>query len=76
MQPDGSTIKRTTTWTYDADGRLTALGVARVSIGSGPSRAVIALTRRIGAELLQAGTYTSFTDDTISYQDANRLFQR
>ena len=39
---------------------LERLGVARVSVGPGPFRATLALLQRIGRELLEEGTYTSF----------------
>ena len=55
-------------------GRLHELGVGRVSVGSGPMRAVMALTRRIAIELKERGTYESFTRDTIPYAQANALF--
>ena len=54
---------------------LQRLGVARVSMGSGPMRATLALTRRIAKELVETGTYATFTDDTIPYAEANKLFQ-
>ena len=54
-------------------GELERLGVRRVSMGSGPMRATMALLQRIARELAQSGTYTAFTRDTISYTEANRL---
>ncbi len=54
-------------------GELERMGVRRVSMGSGPMRATMALTQRIARELAESGTYTSFTRDTISYTEANRL---
>ena len=56
--------------------RLRELGVARVSVGSGPMRAAMALTRRIAAEMRDQGTYAAFTGETISYPEANALFRR
>jgi 2-methylisocitrate lyase-like PEP mutase family enzyme len=53
---------------------LQRLGVARVSVGSGPMRASMGLTQRVAKELLEQGTYSSFTDGAIPYADANRLF--
>jgi 2-methylisocitrate lyase-like PEP mutase family enzyme len=53
---------------------LERLGVRRVSIGSGPMRAVMGLTRRIANELRDQGTFTSMTDQAMIYTDANRLF--
>jgi 2-methylisocitrate lyase-like PEP mutase family enzyme len=55
---------------------LERLGVRRMSQGSGPARAVLALTQLIARELAQSGTYASFQRDAISYPDANRLFER
>jgi 2-methylisocitrate lyase-like PEP mutase family enzyme len=54
---------------------LERLGVARVSVGSGPMRATMALTRRIARELKESGTYAAFTDDTIPYYEAMGLFR-
>ena len=53
---------------------LERLGVRRVSVGSGPMRATMTLLKKIAAELSGPGTYTSFTQETISYAEANRLF--
>lgn len=50
---------------------LRALGVRRVSTGSGPARAVIALLGRIGAELRAQGTYR-YLADAPGYAEANR----
>jgi 2-methylisocitrate lyase-like PEP mutase family enzyme len=55
---------------------LQRLGVARVSVGSGPMRAAMSVTRKIAMELLGPGTYTGFGGDTISHPDANRLLAR
>lgn len=38
---------------------LTALGVSRISLGSGPMRATLGLLRRLAAELKTEGTYRS-----------------
>jgi 2-methylisocitrate lyase-like PEP mutase family enzyme len=54
--------------------KLANLGVRRVSVGSGPARAVIGLMRRIGQELLDGGTYTSLSEGAVPYHEANRLF--
>jgi 2-methylisocitrate lyase-like PEP mutase family enzyme len=53
---------------------LAGLGVRRVSVGSGPSRAVMGLVRRMGRELLEEGTYASIAEGAIPYPEANRLF--
>jgi len=55
---------------------LEALGVRRMSQGSGPARAALALTRRIAEELAASGTYASFQRDAMPYPEANRLFER
>jgi 2-methylisocitrate lyase-like PEP mutase family enzyme len=54
---------------------LEKLGVARVSTGSGPARACATLARRIGRELRDQGTYSSFTQDAMTYKEMNSLFQ-
>jgi 2-methylisocitrate lyase-like PEP mutase family enzyme len=54
---------------------LAALGVRRVSQGSGPARAALAVTRRVARELQTRGTYAAYTTETISYGDANALFE-
>lgn len=55
--------------------RLQQLGVARVSVGSGPMRATLALINKISRELLEAGTYTAFAEEQIPYDEVNLLFQ-
>ena len=55
---------------------LHALGVKRVSTGSGPMRATLALIRQIADELLTDGSYTRFTTDSIPYNEVNALFQK
>jgi 2-methylisocitrate lyase-like PEP mutase family enzyme len=52
---------------------LEQLGVARVSMGGGPMRATLTLVRRIAAELRDAGVFTSFTRDTMTYDEVHRL---
>lgn len=52
---------------------LQALGVARVSVGPGLARAVMAHIRRASNELLGAGTYSELADQLTS-PDANALF--
>ena len=53
---------------------LQALGVRRLSEGSGPMRASMMLTRRIARDLIDSGTYARFHDDAIPYPEANALF--
>ena len=54
---------------------LAGLGVRRVSVGSGPARAVMGLARVIGQELLQEGTYGALSGDALPYAEANALFE-
>jgi 2-methylisocitrate lyase-like PEP mutase family enzyme len=54
---------------------LQALGVRRLSEGSGPMRAAMMLTRRIARDLIDSGTYARFHDDAIAYPEANALFE-
>lgn len=53
---------------------LRRLGVARVSLGSGPIRAALGLLRRLSRELLTSGTYGSLLDEALSYGEATALF--
>jgi 2-methylisocitrate lyase-like PEP mutase family enzyme len=55
---------------------LERLGVARVSVGGGPARAALTLARRIAEELRGPGTYTLFTQDTLSYAEVNQLLSK
>jgi len=52
---------------------LAKLGVARVSVGSGPMLATLSRLRRIAGELLGSGTFTAMTEDTIPYIELNKL---
>lgn len=51
---------------------LGKLGVARVSLGSGPMRATLGLLRRLAEELKAAGTYDEMKG-AIPYADVNKL---
>jgi 2-methylisocitrate lyase-like PEP mutase family enzyme len=53
---------------------LQRLGVRRVSVGSGAMRATLALAARIARELLDHGTYVSFSD-AIPSAEVQRLFK-
>lgn len=57
-----------------ATGRLQELGVRRVSTGSGPSRAALSVAQAVAAELLATGAYSVFTECSLSYPAANKLF--
>jgi 2-methylisocitrate lyase-like PEP mutase family enzyme len=52
---------------------LAALGVARVSTGSGPMRATMAVLRDIARELKTSGTYRSFTKHALTFKEVNEL---
>jgi 2-methylisocitrate lyase-like PEP mutase family enzyme len=52
---------------------LTRLGVARVSVGSGPMRATVGLLQRIADEILQRGTFSMMTQGAIPYADLNTM---
>jgi 2-methylisocitrate lyase-like PEP mutase family enzyme len=52
---------------------LSRMGVARVSVGSGPHRATVALVRRIATELRDQGTYDSYMKQTIPFPEVNGL---
>lgn len=54
---------------------LQQLGVARVSVGSGPMRATLAFLSRLARELREEGVFTMMTEGTIPYADVNRMFR-
>ena len=54
---------------------LRKLGVARVSLGSGPMRATLGLLRRLAEELKKAGTYTAMVG-APPHDEINRLLER
>jgi 2-methylisocitrate lyase-like PEP mutase family enzyme len=53
---------------------LANLGVARVSVGSGPMRSSLAHLRAIATELGESGTYGAMTD-AIPYAELNRMLE-
>lgn len=55
---------------------LARLGVARVSMGAGPMRATMALTRAIAEELLNSGTYDGFLERTMDAAAMRKLLER
>ena len=55
---------------------LEKLGVARVSVGSGPMRASMGLTQRIAKHLRDKGTFEIITDGAMPYTEANRLLEK
>ena len=52
---------------------MKTLGIARVSVGSGPMRATLGLVDRIARELRDQGTYAAMLDGAIPYAEVNRL---
>jgi 2-methylisocitrate lyase-like PEP mutase family enzyme len=54
---------------------LQQLGVARVSVGSGPMRATLGFLSRMARQLREEGAFTLMTDGAIPYADMNRLFR-
>jgi len=51
---------------------LAKLGVARVSVGSGPMRATLGLLRRLAEELKTSGTYSEI-EGAVPYAEVNKL---
>jgi 2-methylisocitrate lyase-like PEP mutase family enzyme len=54
---------------------LQALGVARVSVGSGPMRAAAAVVRDVARELKTSGTYRAFTQHQMSFSEVEELMK-
>jgi 2-methylisocitrate lyase-like PEP mutase family enzyme len=54
---------------------LESLGVARLSLGSGPMRATMALLRDIARELKSTGTYGAFTKNAMTFAEVNDLMK-
>ena len=53
---------------------LKALGVARISTGSGPYRAALSLARKMAGEAYGAGTLDSMIAAQVAFADAQALF--
>jgi 2-methylisocitrate lyase-like PEP mutase family enzyme len=53
---------------------LKEIGVTRVSLGPRPMRATLAMLKRMATEILEQGTFSQMTADTISYNEVNELF--
>ena len=53
-------------------GELTALGVKRISLGSGPMRASLGMLRRLGQEVRAEGTYSNISG-APSHAEMNQL---
>jgi 2-methylisocitrate lyase-like PEP mutase family enzyme len=54
---------------------LAALGVKRISMGSGPMRAAMGLLRRIAQEAQTNGTYNLLIENPVPYPEMNALFK-
>jgi 2-methylisocitrate lyase-like PEP mutase family enzyme len=55
--------------------QLQQLGVARVSLGSGPMRATMGLIRRIAEEFRDSGMYNRMLEAPVTYSNANELMR-
>ena len=53
---------------------LQDIGVARVSVGPRPMRAVLSLLRKIATELRVSGAYELMMESSITYSEVNRWF--
>ena len=69
-------LGRETRLILNAVAELEKLGVARVSVGSGPMRATLGLIGRMARQLREEGSFSLMTDGAMTYADANRLFTR
>ena len=54
---------------------LENMGVARLSLGSGPMRAAMGQVRKIARELIETGTYNAMFDGAVPYQEMNGLMR-
>lgn len=54
---------------------LQRVGIARLSVGSAIMRATLAVARDAADELLQKGTYKTFLDRNIPYNEVNELMK-
>ncbi len=54
---------------------LQQMGVARVSLGSGPMRATLGFLGRMARQLREEGLFTPMTDGAPTYAEVNGLFQ-
>ncbi|NUM81764.1 isocitrate lyase/phosphoenolpyruvate mutase family protein [bacterium] len=55
---------------------LQNLGIARVSVGPRPMRALLSFLRKMSQEWLSDGTYKLMSESTISYSEVNGWFTR
>jgi 2-methylisocitrate lyase-like PEP mutase family enzyme len=61
--------------TTPSAGELERLGVARVSLGSGPMRATLGFLRGLAHEVSERGTWTRLAGESLPYAEANALFR-
>ena len=54
--------------------KLEEIGVARLSFGPRPMRAVYAFLKKVMREILVEGTYSNMTNDAMTYSEVNNLF--
>lgn len=54
---------------------LENVGVARLSLGSGPMRAALGLMRKVAKELMETGTYGALFEGAVPYQEMNDLMR-
>ena len=54
---------------------LAALGVVRVSFGSGPMAASLAFLRNLAGELRAGGTYRALEQDAVHHTEMNRMLR-
>lgn len=55
--------------------KLEEIGVARLSFGPRPMRAMLAILSNMKKELLEKGTYNIMNSDAITYEEINNLFK-
>ena len=54
---------------------LENVGVARLSLGSGPMRAAMGLMRKVSRELIETGTWNAMLDGAVPYPEMNDLMR-
>jgi 2-methylisocitrate lyase-like PEP mutase family enzyme len=55
---------------------MKSLGVARVTLGSGPSRVALGAARRLARDLRQYGTFEALANQAIPYEEVQQLLTR
>ncbi|UCE25700.1 MAG: isocitrate lyase/phosphoenolpyruvate mutase family protein [Candidatus Zixiibacteriota bacterium] len=54
---------------------LREIGITRVSLGPRHMRATFALLKKIASEIMEKGTFSTMTTETMSYSEVNRMFE-